>query len=296
MKERILKKDPKLVYIGRNLPGKDELVGENYDLALVLFFSRSGAKFYVDSRCFIPRSGDVAAINYDLDVSVDIGDLPESSLTCMVVENARLYGDSSLFGGGVRLCASGDYRGITEAALRQLMRETSVKLPAGESLIETLLSTVMTLLVRIMPVTLRPHKSSKVFYAAKEYLDNNYLSDETFVEVCKKLNIDRFYLTHVFKQEIGIPPVKYVIGKRMRQARELLETTELDINMIARSCGYVDPAYFCRVFKNTQGQTALAYRADFKQRMKELRLEEEKTGGEKEERDISVAIEPDKNY
>ena len=43
-------------------------------------------------------------------------------------------------------------------------------------------------------------------------------------------------------------------------------------------------------------KTALAYRADFKQRMKELRLEEEKTGGEKEERDISVAIEPDKNY
>lgn len=295
MKERIFKKDPKLVYIGRSLPNKDEFGGENESLTLVLFFSRSGAKFYVDSRCFLPRSGDVAAINYALDVVVDIGELPDSSLTCMLVENARLYGDASLFGGGVRLCSSGDYRGITEAALRQLMREKSVKLPAGESLIETLFAAVMTLLVRIMPVTLRPHKSSNVFYAAKEYFDDNYLSDETFVEVCKKLNIDRFYLTHVFKEELGIPPVKYVIGKRMQQARELLETTELDINMIAKSCGYNDPAYFCRVFKSTQGQTALSYRADFKQRLKQLRLEEEKANSEKEGRDISVNITPSEN-
>ena len=293
MKERIFKKDPKLVYIGRTLPIRSESEWENESLTLVLFFSRSGAKFRVDSRSFLPRSGDVAAINYNLDISVDIGELPDSSLTCMLVENARLYGDASLYGGGIRLCASGDSRGITEAALRQLMREKSVKLPAGESLIETLFASVMTLLVRIMPVTLRPHKSSNVFYAAKEYFDDNYLSDETFVEVCKKLNIDRFYLTHVFKQEIGIPPVKYVIGKRMQQARELLETTELDINMIAKSCGYSDPAYFCRVFKSTQGQTALAYRADFKQRLKELRKKEESEHGEL--RDISVNISPSEN-
>ena len=263
MKERIFKKDPSLLFIGKTLPQFVE--NDKNGKTLVIFFTRTGVKLAVGSERYLPRSGDVAVIDFDNgNISVDTGESAEGSVIYMLVSNARLYGDMELFGSGVRIISAEDYRGILEATLRQLMREASASLPAGESLKETLLSTVMTLLVRVIPITLRPHRSHSVFHAAKEYLDNNYLSDETLVEICEKLNIDRFYLTHVFKQETGAPPIKYVIGKRMQQARELLETTELDINVVAKSCGYTDPAYFCRMFRSTQGCTALKYRADFK--------------------------------
>lgn len=278
MKERIFKKDPSLLFIGKTLPQSTK--DDEESKTLVIFFTRTGVKLTIDSDRYLPHSGDIAVIEFNnRNISVDTGELPEGSVIYMLVSGARLYGDIELFGSGVRISSTEDYRGIMEATLRQLMREVSALLPAGESLKETLLSTAMTLLVRVMPITLRPHHSCNVFYAAKEYLDNNYLSDETLVEICEKLNIDRFYLTHVFKQEIGIPPVKYVIGKRMQQARELLETTELDINVVAKSCGYSDPAYFCRVFRSTQGCTALKYRADFKANLlMQRQTESEKLG------------------
>lgn len=274
MKERIFKKDPELLFIGKALPSRDTL-NATVGSALVMFFTRTGVKFTAGERSYLPRSGDIAVADFCGDeIAVDTGELPEGSVLYMLVSNARLYGDIDLYGSGLRIGTTGDYRGIMEATLRQLMREQSAGLPAGESLKETLLSTVMTLIVRVTPITLRPHLSSNVFFTAKEYLDDNYLSDETLTEICEKLNIDRFYLTHVFKQEIGMPPVKYVINRRMQQARELLETTDLDINVVAKSCGYADPAYFCRVFRNTQGCTALKYRADFKARLAREQREE----------------------
>ena len=59
---------------------------------------------------------------------------------------------------------------------------------------------------------------------------------------------------------LGIPPLKYLIKKRISLAKKLLAETDEPIGDVAKACGYVDVAYFCRVFKNVEGVTPLAYR------------------------------------
>jgi AraC family transcriptional regulator, arabinose operon regulatory protein len=46
----------------------------------------------------------------------------------------------------------------------------------------------------------------------------------------------------------------------MSRARELLDTTDLPINAVARVVGYRDPFYFARHFRAGHGMTASQYR------------------------------------
>ncbi len=66
-----------------------------------------------------------------------------------------------------------------------------------------------------------------------------------------------------FKNATGIPPGKYLQQVRLETARELLETTDLSIENIAESIGYVDYSAFRKLFKKTMGCTPSSYRQRF---------------------------------
>jgi AraC-like DNA-binding protein len=59
---------------------------------------------------------------------------------------------------------------------------------------------------------------------------------------------------------VSLPPARYVMDLRMREARRLLIETSLTIAEIAGKLGFADPLYFSRCFAATQGLPATAYR------------------------------------
>jgi AraC-like DNA-binding protein len=67
------------------------------------------------------------------------------------------------------------------------------------------------------------------------------------------------YLTHCFRQELGIPPIEYLNRYRVRQAKLLLEQGKLSITEIALEVGFSDSSYFNRVFRQETGQSPSAY-------------------------------------
>ena len=92
----------------------------------------------------------------------------------------------------------------------------------------------------------------------------NYLAITNIEDACKILKINKFYLTHIFKEQLGMPPIKYLLTKRMEKAKHLLSSTNSPISEIALKCGYTDTAYFCRVFKKAESITPLQYRNQVK--------------------------------
>src|SRR5690606_7015249 len=64
----------------------------------------------------------------------------------------------------------------------------------------------------------------------------------------------------LFRQHVGMPPLKYQNELRMARARELLDGTDLGVGVIAAECGYDDPLYFSRQFTRTHGHSPTAYR------------------------------------
>ena len=78
------------------------------------------------------------------------------------------------------------------------------------------------------------------------------------------LNISPGRFNHLFKETVGIPPHTYVTALRMRNAKALLEDTDLPVGKISEKCGYDNPLYFTQAFRKHTGLAPTAYRAAHK--------------------------------
>lgn len=70
------------------------------------------------------------------------------------------------------------------------------------------------------------------------------------------------YLRKLFKKEVGMTPLEYVTGLRMKKAETMLTATwnaDYSVSEIARLCGYEDALYFSRVFKKYYGCSPSAF-------------------------------------
>lgn len=76
-------------------------------------------------------------------------------------------------------------------------------------------------------------------------------------EAC--LSVNQFI--RAFRKQTGVTPLKFLTGKRMEKAQILLLEKNLKNKDLAFAVGYDDPAYFCKVFKNTVGVPPQQYRS-----------------------------------
>ena len=65
-----------------------------------------------------------------------------------------------------------------------------------------------------------------------------------------------------FKALTGISPTKYILGLRITAACDLLLHTDMSVKEIAVLCGYRDPYFFSRAFKEHVGKSPRAYRGE----------------------------------
>jgi transcriptional regulator GlxA family with amidase domain len=61
--------------------------------------------------------------------------------------------------------------------------------------------------------------------------------------------MSRRTLIRRFNTETGQPPMRWLLGARLSHARELLESTDLTVEGVARRCGLGTSASFRTLFK-----------------------------------------------
>jgi len=72
--------------------------------------------------------------------------------------------------------------------------------------------------------------------------------------------VNKAYLSHLFKQELGISFVDYMTFVKIERAKKLLSCSSRKIYEISELLGYSDIEYFRRVFKQATGLTATEFR------------------------------------
>ncbi len=85
-------------------------------------------------------------------------------------------------------------------------------------------------------------------------------ADLTLKTQAAALNVNASYLSTLFKKETGMTLTEYVNRKRIEHAILLLNTTDMQIQMIAGYCGISDVNYFTKIFKKIVGRTPKEYR------------------------------------
>lgn len=71
------------------------------------------------------------------------------------------------------------------------------------------------------------------------------------------------YLSRLFREQMGMPPMSYLHQQRMEEATNLLLHTTHAIGHIAQDVGFSDQNYFARCFKQYYGLAPTAYRRQF---------------------------------
>ncbi|WP_171652745.1 AraC family transcriptional regulator [Paenibacillus foliorum] len=105
------------------------------------------------------------------------------------------------------------------------------------------------------------NKQDAYMEQALEYMYTHYTRNIKIQDMAQHLNIDRRYLTSIFKQHLGHSPHRMLVQYRLRKACELMTDTSLSISDIARSVGYEDPLQFSKIFSKHLLVSPMKYRS-----------------------------------
>ncbi len=102
----------------------------------------------------------------------------------------------------------------------------------------------------------------EVLRTALAYIERHYRRMPTLAEIARACERSPNHLHSVFSKAFGASPTVYARECRMRDAVHLLTATALQVQEVARRCGYEDPLHFSRVFSRYFGCSPLAVRQD----------------------------------
>lgn len=97
-----------------------------------------------------------------------------------------------------------------------------------------------------------------------EMMREDVRGELSLAEFAQSVNLSVWRLCHIFKSDVGMPPIRYLRQLRMERAKELLESSFLSVKEIAFQVGVNDESHFVRDFKSTYGLSPALYRSRFK--------------------------------
>ena len=107
-----------------------------------------------------------------------------------------------------------------------------------------------------------------VSYMCKEAMYVNELAP-IVLDVANHVNISTYYLSKIFKKEMGVNFITYVTDRKMDLAKEMLVNTDIPVLNIALDLAYNEANYFSKAFKKKTGLTPSEYREKYKIRKEE---------------------------
>lgn len=143
---------------------------------------------------------------------------------------------------------------------RSLVEEMSGEEQYGELMAKYWARLILIGVLRLANISEAKFVTNAIFTKIHQYLSTHYTEIESMDQVCEALGISKYYLSHVFKNYMGVPPMQYVTAQRMSYAKKLLYETDLSASAIGEHCGYKDHSLFFKSFKKYVGITPQAFR------------------------------------
>lgn len=129
----------------------------------------------------------------------------------------------------------------------------------GPETLELRALTLSALITFVRGISEPPAEGSKMISEALRWLDGHYAEKVTLDQLVAFMGYSRSRLEALFSAHTGLPPMEWLIRRRIEHAKKLLTTTDLPVHEIASRVGFTDAAFFSRSFLKRVGASPLKY-------------------------------------
>ena len=136
-------------------------------------------------------------------------------------------------------------------------------LPESKVMIKALSLQLLTHINNIINVTKTKRESNNTIQNILVYINNNLTKKITLELLAKRFNISKYYISRMFKLQIGYTVVEYITTKRILFAKELM-LNGMYASEAALDAGFLDYSNFYRAFKHATGMSPYDYKTQLK--------------------------------
>jgi len=101
---------------------------------------------------------------------------------------------------------------------------------------------------------------NSVVYRIIKYIDKEHRNISTVKQIAEMLSYSEYYLSHIFKEKMGITVKEYLMRRKILAATELLKNTSMGIEEIAEHLHFSSSHTFRQAFKRYMEMNASEYR------------------------------------
>ncbi len=115
----------------------------------------------------------------------------------------------------------------------------------------------------VVPETARsPNNETAISLAqnVRGYIERNYHLELSLSDLAQLVFVSPYHLAHVFKEDVGMSPIQYLIKCRIDEAKRLLIDTNHSVRDIAQQVGYPNANYFNLLFSKMTGHSPGKFR------------------------------------
>jgi AraC family transcriptional regulator len=93
----------------------------------------------------------------------------------------------------------------------------------------------------------------------QEHIRTNLAADIEVAQLAGLVRLSPHYFSQIFRQAVGVPPYRYILQERIREAQRLLAAGGMTLAELALHLGFSDQSHFSRAFRKVTGMTPGAY-------------------------------------
>ena len=259
-----IKLDTKCLYAGKleRIKAWNEKL-HSHPFCEILFILSGSGSIIVNENEFEVEKGDIIVYNPGVSHAESTKGENGIEIAFFGITNFKIGNlpfDYILEKGTSPVIHTGEYAQEYEFYFMSLVKEVDSDKPYNEIFSKYIARLILIGILRLSNISEAKFVTNAIFTRIYNHLNKHFTEIESMDEICNDLKISKYYLSHVFKQYMGKPPMNYVASKRIAYAKKLLQETDLNATEIGEMCGYKDHVLFFKAFKKHEGITPITFR------------------------------------
>ena len=155
--------------------------------------------------------------------------------------------------------------GTVRSLCKLLVDEMYARDGQSNNMIDFYLKQILITIYRLMRGRVKKTVDSKTktghtIYNMLRYIDREYINIRNIKEIADYLSYSEYYISHLFKEKMGVSIKAYINEKKINYAASLLVTTSLSIEEISEYIGFETAHSFRQAFKKHYGLSPSDYK------------------------------------